>query len=107
MHIDIGRCVIDNIETIIGDILFYLGGRFYPDIVSNPEYLFQIIKDQKLNFIQQDICSELKDISVNTKYDTIILSNILEYISIPELLYKCRDNLDSLLKSDGEINSTN
>ena len=64
------------------------------------EKLNGILKDFNLVFYNTDINS---DNIINKTYDTILLSNILDYCDTLEKLEYARDKLDSLLNKNGEI----
>lgn len=89
----------------LGKKLFILGDE--PDRIgiTDVQRLLSIIEDKELSFRHQDIC---EDIITNDKYNTIILSNILEYNKFDRhWLRKCRDNLYNILEDNGEVICTN
>lgn len=73
--------------------------------ITDNDLLLSIIEDKELVFKQQDICGEIAKVR---KYNTIIMSNILEYNNLDKnRLLTCRDNLYDILEDDGEVICTN
>lgn len=86
----------------------YLFNRFNKDNrtgITDNQKLLDIIDDKELVFKHQNIGGK---IDKSKKYDTIILSNILEYNNYyRELLMAYRDNLYDILEDDGEVVCSN
>lgn len=81
--------------------LFYLSLLRDENKIQNLDLLKEIIKKRKLSFIHMDIS---KPTSISKKYDVIILSNILEYLSFMDISFDdLQNNLNKLLKDDGVI----
>lgn len=88
-----------------GKDLFRLESEVNRTMITDLEKLRDIISNKKLSFRLQNICGE---IDKSQKYNTIILSNILEYNSHNRVnLEACRDNLYDILEDDGEVICTN
>lgn len=84
--------------------LFWRSSEFDNSGIEDISLLIDIIKDKELTFKCQDIC---KDIDKSSKYNVVIISNVLDYVSSDRaLLIKCRDNLDDILENDGVIIGT-
>lgn len=94
-----------NTLGFLGKNLFYINKDFNKTMISDLEKLKGIIRDKDLSFRCQNIC---EDIDKSRKYNTVIMSNILEYNSYDRnKLRVCRDNLYDILEDDGEVICTN
>lgn len=79
--------------------LFFVGKGDY-NTVSDLHNLKCALKTYPFRFYHQDLSMPL---SFDDKYDVIIISNILEYLSKPEQIQQCCFNLRKLLKEDGLV----
>lgn len=96
---------VNKIQESLGKRIFLDSYDISRTGIRDISVLINIMKDKKLNFRHQDITG---CIDKSKKYNTIILSNILEYIAFDEKkLINSRDNLYDILGDDGEVICTN
>ena len=68
--------------------------------ISDTSKLGSIISSDDISFFEQDLSGEL---TIPKKYDIVIISNILEHLTLNrKKIEACRDNLYSLLNDGGE-----
>lgn len=89
---------IESIPAYFGKELFYFS-EHYDSTIEDISSLNKILANKNLVFKHQDIS---KEIDKSKKYDVVILSNILEYLTSDDIK-ESRDNLYSILKDDGIV----
>lgn len=84
--------------------LFFVSVNPHKNKISDLEKLKDFLVDYKLRFTGMDISRE----KINKKYDTIVISNILEYYDENrDRIDNIRDNLYGMLNDGGEVIATN
>ena len=83
----------------LDEYLFYFTKNKYACPFSDNISCLKSKLRKNINFYHLDISA--KEISLNKKYDVIILSNIMEFQNNDFKLIRVRNNIENLLKDDG------
>ena len=94
---------IGAIPYFLTNDLFYYSSNAERNKIKDLKELKQALLEYKFNFKCMDISKDRND----SKYDIIIVSNILEYYDFCDQFDDIRDNLHSMLNEDGKIITTN
>lgn len=90
-----------GVADLDGASVFNYSHCKYNKVIDDLSVMKELLRDRELNFTREDIGGKIKK---DKKYQVIIISNILEYITFDmERLGRVRDNLFDILEDDGQI----